>query len=62
LTRTFVDAGVLITAARTYVLGAVDALQVAAALELGADGMLTTEGPFKPMFRVPGIRFSTMGR
>ena len=47
---------------RTYGLAAVDALHVAAALNLGAEEMLTTEGPFKPMFRVPGLRFLTMGR
>ena len=47
---------------RTYGLAAVDALHVPAALDLGADEMVTTEGPFKPMFRVPGLRFSTLGR
>jgi hypothetical protein len=80
LTRTFIDAGVLIAAARTTpglnhlqlwskrrrnwlgTLAAMDAIHVAAALDLGADEMVTTEGPFKPMFRVPWVRFTTLGR
>lgn len=48
--------------ARNHGLAAMDAIHVAAALDLGADEMVTTEGPFKPMFRVPGIRFTTLGR
>ena len=38
------------------------ALHVAAALDLAAEEIVTTEGPFKPMFRVPGIWFATLGR
>ena len=37
--------------ARKYGLGALDALHVAAAHLLGADELVTTEGPQKPLHR-----------
>jgi predicted nucleic acid-binding protein len=36
-------------------LAALDALHVAAAIAVGAEEFVTTEGPEKPMHRVPGI-------
>lgn len=42
--------------ASTYGLAAVDALHVAAALLIGADEVVTTEKPTKPIHRVAGIQ------
>lgn len=42
--------------ASEYGLAAVDALNLAAARKLGAAEFVTTEGPHKPMFRVPGLK------
>jgi len=39
-----------------YGLAAMDALHVASALALGADELITTEKPSKPMHRVPLLR------
>lgn len=39
-----------------YGLNGMDALHVAAATMLGADELVTTEGPRKPIHRVSGIR------
>lgn len=40
----------------TYGLAAMDALHVAAALQIKADELITTEKPTKPMHRVTGIQ------
>ncbi|MBN3962511.1 hypothetical protein [Nostoc sp. NMS8] len=40
----------------TYGLAAMDALHVAAALQIKADQMITTEKPTKPMHRVTKIQ------
>ncbi|WP_334311429.1 hypothetical protein [Microcystis aeruginosa] len=42
--------------AGTYGLAAMDALHVAAALEIQADELITTEKPTKPMHRVREIQ------
>ena len=42
--------------AANYDLGSMDALHLAAALTGKADEFITLEKPFKPMFRVPGLR------
>jgi predicted nucleic acid-binding protein len=41
-------------------LAAADALSMAAALRLGAQEFVTTETPGKPLFRVRGIRVTTL--
>jgi len=41
--------------ARYHGLNALDALHVAAAIALGADGLVTTERPTKPLHRVTGV-------
>ena len=41
--------------ARTYGLAAMDAIHVAAALQVNADQLITTEKPTKPMYRVTEI-------
>lgn len=42
--------------ANRHGLNGMDALHVAAALLLGADELVTTEGPRKPIHRVAGVR------
>jgi predicted nucleic acid-binding protein len=44
--------------AGTYGLAAMDALHVAAALQIQADELITTEKPTKPMHRVREIQIS----
>jgi len=44
----------------TFGLAAVDALHVAAARKGGADELITTEKESKPLFRVHGIRVTTI--
>lgn len=41
----------------TYGLASMDSLHVAAALLVGAEELVTTEKPTKPMYRVTGIQF-----
>lgn len=41
----------------TYGLASMDSLHVAAALLVGAEELVTTEKPTKPMYRVAGIQF-----
>ena len=41
-------------------LSAADALNMTAALRQGADEFVTSEGPNKALFRVPGIRVQTI--
>jgi predicted nucleic acid-binding protein len=40
----------------TYGLAGMDSLHIASAVALGADELVTTEKPTKPMFRVPLLR------
>lgn len=47
--------GAALVHARKFGLNALDALHVAAALSLGCDELVTTEGPTKPIFRVDVI-------
>ena len=56
MTRTFLDAGVLIAAARGT---GVIALHIAAAKCSGSEEFITTERPTPPLFRVPGIVIKT---
>ena len=42
--------------AKNYGMGAMDALHVAAAIELDADELITTEGKTKPMHRIREIK------
>jgi len=44
----------------TYGLSALDGLHVAAALAVGADELVTTEGATKPMHRATGIKITSI--
>lgn len=46
--------------ASTYGLSALDGLHVAAALTVGADELVTTEGTSKPMHRAAGVKITTI--
>lgn len=46
--------------AARYGLAALDALRVASAVGLGAEEFVTAERPTTPMFRVPGLRFTSL--
>lgn len=46
--------------AQTFGLAAMDALHAACALAAGADELITTENPQKPLHRVAGIRVTTL--
>ena len=46
--------------AKRYGLAGADALNIAAALKLGAEEFITTELPGKPLFRVAGIKVTTL--
>lgn len=46
--------------AKKYGLAAVDALHVAAAIRQNADELVTSEKPGKPMFRVRGIKVTSL--
>ena len=46
--------------ASAYGLSALDGLHVAAALAVGADELVTTEGPTKPMYRTVGLKVITL--
>lgn len=46
--------------ASSFGLSAVDALHVAAALSVGADELLTTEKPQKPIHRIKGVRVRSL--
>lgn len=46
--------------ASTYGLSALDGLHVAAALAVGADELVTTEGATKPMHRAADIKITTV--
>jgi predicted nucleic acid-binding protein len=48
--------------AKRYGLAAGDALNLAAAIRLGADEFITSEMPGKPMFRVAGIRVLSLSQ
>ncbi len=49
-----------LSVANAYGLSALDALHVAAALAVGADELVTTEGPTKPMQRTVGLKIITL--
>jgi len=53
-------AGKAYSLAARFGLSAIDALHVAAALSVGADELLTTEKPQKPIHRVTEIRVTTL--
>lgn len=56
-------AGILndaLNVASTYGLSALDGLHVAAALAVGADELVTTEGATKPMHRAGGIKITAI--
>jgi predicted nucleic acid-binding protein len=46
--------------ANHFGLGAMDSLHVAAAISLGADEIVTTENPTKPIYRVTDIKVATL--
>ena len=45
--------------ASDYGLSALDGLHLAAALAVGADELVTTEGAAKPIHRAAGVRITT---